>query len=221
MVDLHRSTIYYSFTNMKNLVICLTISTSLLSACKKDCPSRLEFYLPLQAYGIKDTLYLGDTLRIRLDIPDNLAEINSGNTYDFVDYNFKLITYIEKIDTLPIGIDSDERFDWATVKGESISNGESFRVLPTYADHTYHYEVIITPKRKGLFIFGMNSIASRGNELQKLDGPCSERPVNVYPRLENDTNTNFEFLKFSPDPAYVNLDRERFDNFAGFCFFVK
>lgn len=189
--------------------------------CKNDCPSQLEFYLPLQAYGIKDTLHLGDTLRIQLDIPDKLAEASSGYEYDFIDYDFKLITYIGKIDTLPIGTDSDETFNWTTIQGESISDGQVFRVLPIYSNHAYHYEVLITPKRKGLFEFGMNSIADRADKLARLDGPCSKQPMQVYLKLENDTNTNFEFLKFSPEPVYVNLDRKRFDDFAGFCFFVK
>lgn len=209
---------------MKNLLFSIAICGLFFGSCegsKNDCPDSLDFYLPLHAYGIKDTLYLGDTLRIRLDIPDKLAEINSGYVYDFVDYDFKLITYIEKIDTLPITANAPTIFNWTTLQGESISNGEVFRVLPIYSDHAYHYEVIITPKRKGLFLFGMNSIADRADKLEKLDGPCSNRPMNVYPRLENDTNSNFEFLKLSPESVYVNLDRERFDNFAGFCFFVK
>lgn len=163
--------------HMKSLLFSIAVCGLFLvscDGCKNDCPANLEFYLSLQAYGIKDTLHLGDTLRIRLDISDKLAEINSGNTYDFIDYNFKLITYMVKIDSLPTisGI-----FNWTTIEGESISNGEIFRVLPLYSDHTYHYKVIITPKRKGLFVFGMNSTADRADKLEELDGPCSNRPV--------------------------------------------
>ena len=189
--------------------------------CKNDCPANLEFYLPLQAYGIKDTLHLGDTLRIRLDIPDKLTEANSGYEYDFIDYDFKLITYIVKIDTLPTGVDSDETFNWVTKEGQFMSDGEVFRVIPTYSDHDYHFEVVITPKRKGLFVFGMNSTADRANKLKEVEGPCSRKPMKVYLKLENDVNSNFEFLKLSPEPAEANTDRKRFDDFAGFCFFVK
>ncbi len=141
--------------------------------------------------------------------------------YDFINYNFQLITYIEKIDTVPIATNSTETFDWNTTEGESKSAGGAFLVVPIYSNHTYHYEVLITPKRKGLFVFGMNSDANRARPLEKLDGPCSNKPMQVYLKLENDPNTNFEFLKFSPEPVYVNLDRKRFDDFAGFCFFVK
>ncbi len=189
--------------------------------CKDNCTGNLQFDLPVQAYGIKDTLYMGDTLRVKLEIPDKLAERYSGNEYDFIDYNFRLITYIGRIDTLPTGTDSKGTFDWTTLQGQSKYLGNVFLVKPNYSNHVYHYEILITPKRKGLFVFGMNSDFGNTSPLEKLDGPCSKEPVAVFMKLENDTNTNFEFLKLSPEPVYQNLNRQRFDEFAGFCFFVR
>lgn len=203
------------------LFVTLLVSLSSCNGCKDDCTGSLQFDLPLQAYGIKDTLYLGDTLRVKLAIPDKLTERFSGREYDFVDYNFKLVTYIGRIDTLPTGTDSKGTFDWTTLQGESQYFGNVFIVHLSYSDHTYHYEVLITPKRKGLFIFGMNSDFGNTSPLEKLDGPCSKEPVEVFMKLENDTNTNFEFLQLSPEPVYKNLNRQRFDEFAGFCFFVR
>ena len=192
------------------------------TACKDDCSSgNLQFDLPVQAYGIKDTLYLGDTIRIKLAIPDRLAERNSDVEYDFDDYSFNLITYIERIDTSPVKSNTKIAFDWITQQGESQYFSDVFLIFPTYSDHTYFYEVLIIPKQKGLYIFGMNSDFSRASPLKKLDGPCSRNSVEVYMKLENETNVNFEFLKHSPDPIYVNLDRKRFDEFAGFCFYVR
>ncbi len=204
------------------LFTCLTFCLCNCSSCKDDCSSgNLQFDLPIQAYGIKDTLYLGDTIRIKLDIPNKLAERGSGVVYDFIDYNFQLITYIERIDSLPITSNTIIAFDWITLQGESKYLSSVFLIYPTYTDHVYHYEVLITAKQKGLYIFGMNSTFSRISPLEELEGPCSKNTVHVYMKLENDQNVNFEFLKQSSDPVYVNLDRKRFDEFAGFCFYVR
>ena len=139
-----------------------------------DCGNAgLQFNLPLQAYGIKDTLYLGDTIRIQLDIPDRMPERRSGILYDFIDYNFKLITYMVKIDSLPINGNSASTFDWIILEGESKYVGGVYLVLPDYYDHVYHYEVLIIAKQKGLFNFGMNSDGGGYTPLKKLDGPCS------------------------------------------------
>ena len=204
------------------LLIALTFCFGNCSGCKDDCSSgNLQFNLPLQVYGVKDTLYLGDTIRIKLDIPDKLPERNSGVVYDFANYNFKLITYIERIDSLPVTSNTKIAFDWISLLGEFEYISDVFLIFPTYVDHTYHYEVLIRPLQKGLYIFGMNSTFSRTSPLEELEGPCSNNTVRVYMKLENDTNVNFEFLKYSPDPIYVNLDRQRFDEFAGFCFYVR
>jgi hypothetical protein len=192
--------------------------------CKKDCGngSNLEFDLPLKAYGSEDTLNIGDTIRIRLDIPDKIPERTSGYVYDFIDYEFKLITYVVQINLSPVGTDSKSTFDWVTIEGKSEYFNNCFIVKPTYLNNLYQYEVLIIPKQKGLFNFGMNSIANnRINPLAKLDGPCSKRPVVAYMKLVNDTNVNFEFLKQSPDLVQSKIDRKRFDEYAGFCFYVR
>jgi hypothetical protein len=77
------------------------------------------------------------------------------------------------------------------------------------------------PKKKGLFVFGMQSSAWRLNPLKKLDGPCSGNVVYVYARVENETDTNYEFLQFSPDSYYLKESKQEFDDAAGFCFFVR
>jgi hypothetical protein len=204
------------------LLTSLILSLCSCSGCKDDCSSgSLQFDLPVQAYGIKDTLYLGDTIRIKLAIPDRLAERNSGVVYDFDDYSFNLIAYMVKIDSLPATAESSEYFDWTTVQGESQYVGDVFLVLPLFSDNAYDYEVVVTAKKKGLYVFGMNSDFSRAIPLKQLDGPCSGNRVEAYMKLVDDENVNFEFLKQSPDPSQANLDRKRFDEFAGFCFYVR
>ena len=156
-------------------------------SCKDKCTEGpLEFDLPLQAYGIKDTLNIGGTIRIRLAILDQLPERSSGYLYDFMNYNFQLTTYMARLDTLPIGTDSKETFNWTTVEGESKYSGGLFVVSPNYSNNTYQYEILITPKKKGLFEFGMSSSFDRYFPLAKLDGPCTKHPVAVYPKLENE-----------------------------------
>jgi hypothetical protein len=206
------------------LLIGLTILITSCNGCKNDnCKSgNIQFNIPVQVYGIKDTLSLDDTLRIKIEVPEHLAERNTGITYDFIDYNFKLITYMVKIDTSHSRITYKGDFDWVTLKGQSIysSTGE-YTVNPEYQNNKYSYEVLVVPKKKGLYSFGMNSVFFRASRLQQLEGPCSENEVEIYTKLINDTNVNFEFLKNSPDPSQASIDWQRFEDFAGFCFYVK
>lgn len=202
----------------------LIIAVLFLPGCdhKYDCSSGgLYFNLPLDVFGLKDTLNIGDTLRVRLNIPDKLVERNLGVEYDFIDYNFKLITYIGKIDTLPTTAGTISAFNWTTTQGESVYVGGVFLVLPTYTDHVYQYEALIVPKVKGLYVFGMNSDASRLSPLEKVSGPCSGNVVRVYARVENETNTNYEFMKLSPDPSNSNFSLQQFNEAACCCFFVR
>jgi len=67
----------------------------------------------------------------------------------------------------------------------------------------------------------VNSTFDRASPLKELEGPCSKNSVEAYMKLETDMNVNFEFLKQSPDPSQANIDRKRFDEFAGFCFYVR
>lgn len=211
---------------MKNILYLTLTLLVFLSGCteckeKEDCISgNLQFDLPVQVYGVQDTLDFGDTLRIKFDIPDKMAERNSGESFAFNDYNFKLITYMVKIDSSPATANSITSFDWITVTGESKYESGVFLVMPTYTDHAYHYEVKIIPKQKGMFVFGMNSDFSRNSPLEKLTGPCYKGDVEAYMKLTNDPDVNFEFLKHSPDLSQANTDRKRFDEYAGFCFYV-
>ena len=193
----------------------------LSESCKDNCDGNIEFDLPLQAYGIKDTLQIGDTIRIRLEIPESMPERYSKVYYDFIDYNFKLITYILRIDTLPVITASKNHFDWITTIGESHYNGDVFTVNPVYSEGGYYYEILMIARQKGLFEFGMNSVFSNRFPLKKLNGPCSENSVKIYVKLVNDNNNNYEFLQLSPEPVYQNLSRERFESYAGFCVFVR
>ena len=211
---------------MKISVYLLLLSATLFSGClgcKNDCETYgpLTFDLPLQAYGIRDTLHIGDTLRIRLDIPDQMPERSSGYMYDFIDYNFRLITYMSRVDSTVDYPNSNAYGYWIPVEGESKYVDGVYFVLPEYKDRKYQYEILYTPKTKGLFEFGMNSDYFRLSPLAKLEGPCSSRPVDVFMKLTNDTNVNYEFLKTSPNTIYQNIDRKRFDEYAGFCFYVR
>jgi hypothetical protein len=211
-------------TTMYWLLNLAAVAALFLLGCdsRYDCSSgNLQFNLPIQVFGLKDTMNIGDTLRVRLDIPDRLVERNLGVEYDFIDYNFKLISFIGKIDTTPIGTDSKGTFNWEIIEGDATYVGGVFLMFPVYKNNTYSYEVLIKPKKKGLFVFGLQSDAWRLNPLKKLDGPCSGNVVYVYARVTNVTDTNYEFLQFSPDSYYLKESRQEFDDAAGFCFFVR
>ena len=133
------------------------------------------------------------------------------------------IAYISDIHTNPVIIyNPDVHFNWAALNGFIENSGEFYYVYPEYSNNRYIFELRAITKARGLYAFGINSIFGNTSPLEKLDnGPCSRRPVGVYTKLTDETNNNFEFMKNSPDPSQSQLDYTRFQEFAGFCFYVK
>lgn len=213
---------------MKKIGLFVVIISVVFFNCTQCTPDNdecgntaLEFDLPLQVFGNKDTLNVDDTLTLALKIPDVLTERNRGFEYELIDYNFKLVNYVVKIDSMSTTSESARDFYWVVNKGLTQYVSGAFLVLPEYSNHVYEYEAKVIPKAKGLYVFGMNSDYSGGIPLEKVNGPCSNRAVEIFVKLEDDSNSNFEFLKLSPDPIQNNIDKKRFQEFAGFCFFVR
>ncbi len=91
--------------------------------------------------------------------------------------------------------------------------------IPWYGNNQILYEYL---QKNSKLLIDVNHIEERGDgECPEIEGPCSKRPVAAYVKLENDTNVNFEFLKQSPDLSQANTTRKRFDEYAGFCFYVR
>jgi hypothetical protein len=190
--------------------------------CNKDCITSHYFELPIEAYGISDTLNINDTIRIKFTIPDKLKERDTQDFYDFVNYDFKLITVTIRLDSIPVSSVTESDFDWITIKGNSTFASNDYLVTPSYSNHEYQYEVRIIPKKKGLFEFSINSIAhDRINPLAKPNGRCSKGTFHVVMKLQNNIDVNYEFLQESTSSVYKKLDRKRFDEYAGICFYVR
>jgi hypothetical protein len=205
--------------NLLYFIVCSIILISCLTNCN-NCPDHLEFDLPIEAYGVSDTVSMNDTIRIKVTIPDKLYERVTNKRFQFTDYDFKLITYIVKHDTFPAEPVTESYFDWITQTGQSKFIAGGYSVIPSYHDNIYQYEVRIIPRKSGLFEFGMNSLFDT-SQLDEPDGPCSEKPVNVYMKLQNSIDVNYEFLQKSTSPAVRKTKRKQFDEYAGICFYVR
>lgn len=203
------------------LLLLLLLSFSNCKPSDVDCSTgNLQFDLPVQVIGLKDTLQIGDTLRIKLEIPDRMPERRSGIEYDFVDYEFMLSTTILRMDTSYV-VPAPNHFDFEALIGEvSYINGSQF-IKTSYKNHIYTFEAILIAKRKGLFVNSLISESTRHYPLKKLEGPCSKNVVYVYPKLALGIDNNYDFVKFSPSEPQANVDQQRFEEAAGFCFFVQ
>lgn len=96
-----------------------------------------------------------------------------------------------------------------------------YSVFPDYKDGRYRYEVKFSPKAKGLFSFCLASVFNSRFPLARISGPCSHNGVAVYSKLSGVDNPRYEYMKNSPAPGRANISRSRFDEFAGFCFYVR
>jgi hypothetical protein len=100
------------FANFVLVMICVR--------CDKDCANTHFFDLPLEVYGVSDTVSIGDTITIKINIPDKLREQETDTQYEFIDYDFKLVTYPVRLDSLPLSTATANSFNWFTITGESL-----------------------------------------------------------------------------------------------------
>jgi hypothetical protein len=211
---------------MKFIILLFALLPLLFTACDPydtgvTCRGQLEFHLPLEVVGLKDTLQIGDTLIFRLAFPDQLNEHRSGVAYDFLDYDFRLSTLLGRIDSLPISAATKDYFDFFVVKGEATYASGSYYIRPEYTDGFYEFEAFYVAKRAGLFGNSTISNYDRHRPLKKLEGPCCKDVVYILPEYVSIHSDNYDFMKFSPSDAQANVDRQRFEEAAGFCFFVR
>jgi hypothetical protein len=189
--------------------------------CDKDCANTHFFDLPLKVYGISDTVSIGDTITIKINIPDKLREQETDTQYEFIDYDFKLVTYPVRLDSLPLSTATANSFNWFTITGESLYANDEYLISPTLINHEYIYEAKIVPKKKGLFLFSIFSFSNNRIPLSKPNGPCKKGVFHVAMKFQNNVDANFHFLQESLEPAYQKTTRKVFDENAGFCFYVR
>jgi hypothetical protein len=188
--------------------------------CQKECGSRV-YELPIEYYGVKDTLDIGDTIHLKISIPDRLLAQGTDDWYEFDDYDFRIESVLSRLDTIMFDqLVGKDYFEWVTVVGRTLPT-ELPRLVPDYDGKQYLYEAYLVTKRGGLFELAISSFHNTRFPLPQPEGRCKKGGVNVTMKILNIVDSNFEFLQMSEVEGYRKTKKEVFEDYAGVCFYVR
>ena len=173
-----------------------------------------EFEIPIELSPAKRKYSIGEEIIINISFPDELKDQLTNNIYHLKHFPFNTEIGFARIDTVPAqGGNTD--FQTMINKGElnkvELTRGEqAWLVDYAYDDNRYNFEIIITPKKIGLYEFGAYSLLI--DEINyKIDPDCSKEDFKIWYNTNNRINNNYDLLEKSPDPekkanTHNNLD---------------
>ena len=190
-----------------------------------QCEEDFLFSIPVSITPALDTFQVGDTIHIEMDFPVVMQEENSGMLYDMTDFPFNTEVNISWINTtLATGADRD--VEYIIRKGEldvrPLTEAESAILLGFLQEEDrFRLELDVVVNKAGLLIMGFD-----GNTRQyfsyDLDKTCrNEFFLFSFPWKDNVESNNFGSLTHSRSEYHRNLDKETFDSFGGYVFWVE
>lgn len=191
-------------------------------SCDKSTTNCLVTYrieVPIDITPLKDTIELGDTLWINSIIPNELEDLNSGDQISVFDYDFKLFSKINRMDTLGAP-DAEYDFNW-------ISEIGSHNVLPSgpYFVSAYSYEneqslkelsIGMECKKNGLYKIAFYYLTENLTDVQLTDSECLQN-IDLYNVLDEGEDNNYYLLANNPNPI---ASQEEFKKYAIYAFMV-
>ncbi len=210
-------------TKNLTLVILITIGVvSINSTCTKDgvlgCANSVySFKTGVQAYPDKDSILVGDTIWLEVNIPTKLIDVSTNTLVDFSDAaNFGSAISFDMFIGGSIsnpGISfAANNFNFFLSKGNAVINGSTERIreyLFIQSNNTYTFKLGIIPKRKGVFGIGFGNAA---NVYRKSD-KCSKAGYEI----DFENTIQHLYLYQNNRPGY---DINNYENKHLYCFKV-
>lgn len=206
----------------------------LMGACKRqNCAREFEFHFPATITE-GDTFNIGDTLWMRMDLPNELMDYQAGEVIDLSDFNLYFEFGIDRVDTNYVNTATDA-FD--LVEKVGTFEQDRGRFLVTYihfkdmADRQFHLGFVA--KMKGVYMMAVSlpleyGLAEEENKLKVIDSPCDYQDITRYSGvIFNNSNINYYLLDSnlcqvsSPnDPLVICLDDSTTLSRRGGYFFI-
>ena len=201
----------------------LTLTAWNLTSCRKitGCTTNqtADLYrvqIPVTLYPAKDTFKIGDTLWIEQHFADHLREEVNGLILDFTDFDFKAKAVTA--DLINYNDLSMKHNQFATV-GSIKSTGIAGGVYITYLHENgyYKHKMGIAMTQKGLFRISMRTMRYNDFDFTK----CRVEELDLRYSINNKGDNNFHMMQDAKDPFALKANREDFDKFGSYCFYVK
>lgn len=167
-------------TNIKKITVLLFIYTiTAFSTCKKNIlgctESSIFFNVDAKVHPDKDSINIGDTIYVEVNIPTTLADQN--NT--MIDYSKAnnlgtVMGFVKVANVSPIKLDDAVAdFSYSLISGKEISSSNS-QILKEYlfeeSSGRYLFKLAIIPKSSGTFSFNLGNavnVIREGNSCPK------------------------------------------------------
>ncbi len=206
-----------------SLLICVSsviVFTGGCSSCK-DCPSALEYHLPISLTPQQDTFSIGDTLHLSIRIPKDLTDKQGGikNTFENFDFKLKIVGYRydepHEFSTRIFNITTQIGYDSVSY----YSFFDEYGLRPVYNGSEYIYEGTLTLKESGVFAVYPGTGYNDDTNRAEIHGECDMLTIYFYSDTNNGQNNNVELV--SPYNGNSTFWENQFKLSGGYAFVVR
>lgn len=157
---------------MKYWFFVVTIVLITVSNCSRsDCYREYSFDFPVNIYPVNDTINIGDTLWIEINIANTIEDKETGEIVDISDLDLHFVMFNSRYDNLYIN-NSIEDFDIYLTKGVfQVSPTRSFVAFENTNDK--NFKMAIVPKTTGGQMLSITLPADVLNGRLNLNDECT------------------------------------------------
>lgn len=223
---------------MKELI--LLILLCFFSCNKQDCLREFEFHFPATITE-GDTFAIGDTLWMRMDLPNELMDYQTGELIDLSKFDLYFDFNISKLDSLYVNTVIDN-FELIQEQGTIIQKRNPFVDTHIHFNNINYKELKfgLVPQIKGSFFLALQlpileyrlaeTAEKKEDRLKIIDSPCSYQDITKYSGVRfNAGRINYYLIaphlcqQASPtDPLIIcNDDSTTTANRGGYAFVVR
>jgi hypothetical protein len=170
------------------LATCLFLTSI---GCGKDCvETTYNFNLPLKAYPNKDTIKVGDSIWVEIDVANSFVDAQSQKIIDYSNAENlgSFITFQKITGSAPDISDAVDSLTIETLKGKLLRKvplGLEYNFVEE--NNRYLFKIVIIARKRGTYRFGFSN---SNNTFRKTD-KCTKANFNI-----NFIGTNQHFYLF-------------------------